>query len=247
MLKIMIIDDEIMSVKTLTVMIETYIDGPHTILGETDFDAALQQVRIFKPDLVLLDVVMPPRTGFDFLAQLQPRNFSVIFTTAYDNYAIQAIKYSALDYLLKPIAAEELKLAFKRYKDSTTALNQSDQYQHLLSNLQTKTPQLFTLAIPTLEKTHYVAPADLVRCESESNYTWFYLVNGDKILSSKTLKAYDTILAHEGFIRVHRSHLVNRKHILRIEKDEVLILKNGDSIPLARNKRSPLKASMKEL
>lgn len=247
MVKIMIVDDEIMSVKTLTVMIEKYIDTPHIIKGETDFDYALELIDSFKPDLLLLDVVMPPRTGFDLLAQIQNRNFSVIFTTAFDNYAIQAIKYSALDYLLKPISAEELKSAFARYTESPAFSGQAEQYNHLLTNLQTKTPQLFTLAIPTLEKTYYVSPADLVRCESESNYTWFYLVNGEKILSSKTLKAYDSLLAEEGFLRVHRSHLVNRKHILRTEKDDLLVLKNGDTIPLARNKRNPFKESMRDL
>ncbi len=247
MLKIMIVDDEIMSVKTLTVMIEKYIDTPHITKGETDFETALGLIDSFKPDLLLLDVVMPPRTGFDFLAQINPRNFSVIFTTAFDNYAIQAIRYSALDYLLKPISAEELKSAFARYFETEASTGQSEQYNHLLTNLQTKAPQLFTLAIPTLDKTYYVSPADLVRCESESNYTWFYLVNGQKILSSKTLKAYDSLLAEEGFVRVHRSHLINRKHILRSEKDDQVVLKNGDIIPLARNKRNPFRESMKEL
>lgn len=247
MLKILIVDDENMSVKTLTMMIEKYIDVPKIIKGETDFEAALALIDSFRPDLLLLDVLMPPRTGFDLLEQSQPHHFNVIFTTAYDHYAIQAIRYSALDYLLKPISAEELKAAFARYDASVKATNQVDQHTHLLSNLKTKSPQLFTLAIPTLEKTFFISPADLIRCESESNYTWFYLVNGQKILSSKTLKSYDALLTDEGFVRVHRSHLVNRKQILRIEKEDLLVLKNGDKIPLARNKRDPFRASMKEL
>ena len=241
----MIVDDEIMASKTLKVMIGKYFDQPYEIRSETDFETALQVIHEYIPDVLLLDVMMPPRTGFDLLALIKNRNFKLIFTTAYDNYAIQAIKYSALDYLLKPISADELKQALEKVIETTVDHNHL-QYNHLLENLQSKSTDNFTIAIPTLEKTFFIHPRDLVRCESESNYTWFYLTNGEKILTSKTLKSYDTILIEQGFIRTHRSHLVNKHHIKRIEKNDVLVLSDETMLPIARGKKESFLEMMKK-
>lgn len=239
MIRILILDDEAMAVKTLTVMIEKYLDIPHQIIGHTDFNLAFQEVENFKPDVLMLDVMMEPKNGFQFLAELPTRPFSLIFTTSYDNYAIQAIRYSAIDYLLKPIAADELKAALNKVisikEHSDTLL-----YQHLIDNLRTQSVSRFTIAIPTLEKTHFVHPDELLRCESDSNYTWFYLVTGEKILASKTLKSYDSVLIEQGFVRTHRSHLVNKKHIKAIGKNDVLILSDGTQLPIARGKKGLL-------
>ncbi len=244
MLKIMIVDDEIMAVKTLKVMIEKYISEEKVISFETNFDKALTQIDAFQPHILLLDVMMPPYTGFDLLSRINHKNFALIFTTAFDNYAIQAIKYSALDYLLKPISAEELKQAFDKYIKINLSTIQV-QYDHLLHNLNQKDAAQFTLAIPTLEKTFFVSLKELIRCESESNYTWFFLTSGDKILASKTLKSFEPILLDQGFIRVHRSHLVNKHFITRIDKADVLILSDGSQLPIARNKKDTVKEEMK--
>jgi two-component system LytT family response regulator len=240
----MIVDDEIMAIKTLRVMIDKYITIEKEIRSETNFEKALDKIRQFSPDVLLLDVMMPPYTGFDLLSNISHRNFNVIFTTAYDNYAIQAIKYSALDYLLKPISAEELKGAFDKLISIKETSNM-EQYDHLLQNLNKKDSSLFTIAIPTLEKTYFISPKSLIRCESESNYTWFYLENGEKILASKTMKSFEHILLDQNFIRVHRSHLVNKNFIVRVEKADNLLLKDGSLIPLARNKKSTFLEKMK--
>lgn len=245
MIKIMIVDDEVMAIKTLKVMIEKYIEVDKTIRSETNFEKAIDTIHEFSPDVLLLDVMMPPHTGFDLLSKIPDRNFNIIFTTAYDNYAIQAIKYSALDYLLKPISAEELKTAFDKLLQLKKAAHY-DQYDHLLNNLHQKDTSLFTLAIPTLEKTYFISPKNLIRCESESNYTWFYLEGGEKILASKTLKSFESILLDQSFVRVHRSHLVNKNFITGVDKADVLILKDGSQIPLARNKKDGFKLAMKK-
>lgn len=244
MLKIMIVDDEIMAIKTLTAMLEKYITADHEIKSETNFEKAVETICQFCPDVLLLDVMMPPYTGFDLLSRIANRNFQVIFTTAYDNYAIQAIKFSALDYLLKPISAEELKTSFEKVVNIKRN-TQNDQYDHLLNNLQQNEVSLFTLAIPTLEKTYFISLKNLTRCESESNYTWFYLESGEKILASKTMKTFESILLDQGFLRVHRSHLINKKFIQRKDKADVLIMKDGSQIPLSRNKKDGFIEAMK--
>lgn len=236
MTKIMIVDDEIMAVKTLTAMVKKYIDDEKEIRGETDFEKAIEVILEFKPDILLLDIMMGTKTGFDLLAQVPNKNFNVVFTTAYDNYAIQAIKHSALDYLLKPISAEELKDAFHKHYEQKNKLIHL-QNEHLLENLNNKKLENFTIAIPTLEKTFFISPKDLIRCESESNYTWFYLHDGSKILASKTMKFYESILIEHNFDRIHKSHLVNKSYIAAKGKGDTLILKNNTVLPLSRGKK----------
>jgi two-component system, LytTR family, response regulator len=242
--KVMIVDDEVMAIKTLTVMLDKYLSESLEVKFTTNFDEAILIIENFAPDILLLDVMMPPMTGFDLLSKLKDKNFNIIFTTAYDNFAIQAIKYSALDYLLKPISADELKEAFYKYFEKQQF--HTAQYDHLIHNLSQESINQFTLAIPTLEQTYFVHPHELVRCESDSNYTFFYLENGSKILASKTLKSYEQILLDHNFIRIHRSHLVNKKYIASIVKTDVLVLKDGTQLPLSRNKKENFNEEMKK-
>jgi two-component system, LytTR family, response regulator len=243
MRKILIVDDEFMAVKTLQAMIKKYLGDEMEIHFAFTIEEAYEIIETVRPELIFLDVIMPPQTGFDLLTKFTSFSFNIIFTTAYDNYAIQAIKYSALDYLLKPIAADELKLAYHKHITYNASLE--DRYNHLMRNLKSNSPKMFTLAIPSLDKTYFIHPHELIRCESESNYTWFYLASGEKILTSKTLKYFDSMLVDNGFIRIHRSHLVNKKYILQIVLSEQLKLSDGCILPIARNRRDAIMAAMK--
>ena len=236
MTKIMIVDDEIMAVKTLTVMVSKYIDGDKEIKGESDYFTAIKTIKTFDPDVLILDVMMTPYSGFDLLAHLDNTDFSIIFATAFDHFAINAIKHSALDYLLKPINAIELKSAFQKHFNQVNKLKHL-QHEHLLENLNHKNKQNFTIAIPTLERTFFIKPDELIRCESESNYTWFYIKDGTKILASKTMKYYESVLLDYDFERVHKSHLVNKKFIIAKGKGDTIILRDETVLPVSRGKK----------
>jgi two-component system, LytTR family, response regulator len=234
-IKVVIIDDEPAAASLLLQMLERYLPVLDNVRIETSFDKALILVQNFKPDLVFLDVVMPPKTGFELLARLQERKFEVIFTTAYNEYAIQAIRFSALDYLLKPISPEELQAAVLRFNEKKkTKADSTLLYENLLQNLQQKESTSFRLAIPTVEKTWFISPSELIRCESESNYTWFYLTDNRKVLASKTMKEYEEILLQYNFLRIHKSHLVNKKYIDSFLNDGKILLTNKQELPVSR-------------
>ena len=188
----------------------------------------------------MLDIEMPVMNGFDLLNRLTEWDFDVIFTTAYNQYAIQAIRFSALDYLLKPIDIAELQHAIHRHimhteikKTHSTAL-----VSNLMNNLQQKDSSGFKLAISTMEGYHFFLPKEIIRCEGIDNYTRFYLNNGKELLVSRTLKEFDDILSGHSFIRVHKSHLVNKNYVARIDKEGVLWLMNGAAIPVSRRRKN---------
>jgi two-component system, LytTR family, response regulator len=234
-IKAVIIDDEPSAAGLLAQMLERYVPEIDNIRIETSFDHAIILIQNFKPDLVFLDVVMPPKTGFELLARLTEKKFETIFTTAYNEYAIQAIRFSALDYLLKPINAVELQAAFNRYKEKReTALNSDQLYENLLTNLQQKEAADFKLALPTVQKTWLISPKELIRCEGDSNYTWFYLTGDRKILASKTMKEYEEILLQHNFIRIHKSHLVNKQYIDCLLNEGSVMLTNKQELPVSR-------------
>jgi two-component system, LytTR family, response regulator len=245
-IKAVIIDDEPVAASLLQQMLERYVPEINNTRIETSFENAVALIQNFKPDIVFLDVVMPPKTGFELLARLKEKNFDVIFTTAYNEYAIQAIRFSALDYLLKPISADELLAAFKRFKGKKeSALNSTPLYDNLLVNLQQKEPAAFKLALPTVQKTWFISPDELIRCESESNYTWFHLTEDRKILASKTMKEYEEILLEHNFIRIHKSHLVNKKYIDHLATESTIILTNKMELPVSRLRKQAVILSLK--
>ncbi|MES1225373.1 MAG: LytTR family DNA-binding domain-containing protein, partial [Bacteroidota bacterium] len=191
-------------------------------------------IKTFKPDLLFLDIEMPLQSGFDLLAAIPQIDFKVIFTTAYDQYAIRAIRYNALDYLLKPVSAKELGEAitrFQKLKDET-----KDVYEQQLENLFSNKEK--NLAITTYDGVVFLEIDKIIRCEADLNYTKFILTEGKSFLSSKTLKEYEDLLAiHPNFIRVHRSHLVNVDYILKFKNEGLLVLKDESAIPISRRRK----------
>ncbi|MFI5150623.1 MAG: LytR/AlgR family response regulator transcription factor [Bacteroidia bacterium] len=193
-------------------------------------------IQKLKPDVVFLDIQMPDGSGFDLLDILQDIHFHIIFTTASDAHAIRAFRFSALDYLLKPVDTDELKAAVKKL----SALS-PDNRQHLslLKESLNGTRKQEKLALHSQDKIHVVNIADILRCESNVNYTEFHFNGGKKMLVTRTLKDFEELLSDQGFYRVHHSHLVNTRFIKEFIKTDggYIIMNDGTNIPVSSRKR----------
>lgn len=235
MTKALIIDDEVRATDALRLMIEKFVPQIERVEVCNDARNAATIIHNLKPDLVFLDIRMPHLSGFDVLNKLPSRNFRIIFTTAYDEYAIQAIRFSAFDYLLKPIDAEDLINCVKRF----FAVNEVSFQEELLGNvmLNLQSPGQFRLALPTREGIHYIFPNELARCEALGNYTRFFTTDGKQLLISKTLADYDEILSPYGFIRTHKSHLVNIHFISYVDHEGYVVLKDSTRVEIARRRK----------
>jgi two-component system LytT family response regulator len=188
---------------------------------------------------VFLDVEMPHKNGFDFLVELKNPGFDVIFTTAYNQYAIQAIRFSALDYLLKPVDPDELKAAVQRHLEKQVSEQQKRElYRNLVENIEKKEVKEFRIAVPSAEGVYFFEIEDILRLEADRSYTHIHLVNKKPFIASRTLKHFEEMLEDFRFIRTHKSHLVNPRHIARISNDnEFVLLKDGTKVEISRRKK----------
>ncbi len=249
-LKTIIVEDEARGRNALKAMLNHISDVK--LIGEaSNVDEGIALIENGDPDLVLLDIEMPFKNGFDLLAAIPNRKFDVIFTTAYDSYAIRAFKFSAIDYLLKPIDPEELKCAIEK----TATKRQNDIHQpqlqinNLLENLKSMNKQNFKLSLPTFEGSLFIPIDDIIRCESDANYTRFHIRNETKpIMVSKTLKDYDELLTDYGFCRVHHSHLINLKFIKKYIKGEggIVVMLDGSEVEVSRRKKEVFQKSLEK-
>ena len=237
MKKILIIDDENKTkdfIKKLLISFghkfEIYTDGSNVETG-------IQAINKIKPDLVFLDIQMPDGNGFDVLKGVKEKDFEIIFITAYQEYAIQAINFSALAYILKPIDVEELELAVDKALDKLNKKNNEVQFNALENNADRNKKK--KLVLKTQESVYVLELKDIVRCEADKNYTSFFLNSGKRILVSKTLKEYDLLLSGHSFFRVQQSHLVNLDFIDRYDKVDggAVIMKDSSSVPLSPAKK----------
>jgi two-component system LytT family response regulator len=243
LIKILIVDDEPAAGNILKLLIEKYVPGTKEIQYFNNPTEALQILSDYKPTLVMLDIEMPHLNGFDFLNLASETSFDVIFTTAFDKYAIKAIRFSALDYLLKPIDALELQNAINRHIVKRTAFNNEQQSQlvnNLLHNLKHKDPSTFKLAVSVKEGVFLYQLDEIVCLEGQNNYTKFYFTNKKNILVAKTLKEYEDILSDHNFLRVHKSFLVNRGYIKKLDSESTLWLINDITVPVSRRKKNEL-------
>jgi len=241
MITAIIIDDEVDSIETLMWKLENYCPEVEILETFNDPVAGLGYLKNHTVDLLFLDIQMPKLNGFDILQAFNPLPFDVIFTTAHDDFGIQAIKFSALDYLLKPVQVHELQEALKKYIQhrSEKVLSQ-DQIALLFQNLENEqTGKPCMIALSTRESIEFVPPDDIVVCASESNYTMIHFQNGRKKLVSKTLKEFDVMLSKYNFFRSHHSYLVNLslvKEYVRVDGGYI-IMRNDMQIPISRGKR----------
>lgn len=243
MIKILIIDDEQSAIRILKVLIEKHISVEKEIAVSTDPVEALELMHTFRPTLVMLDIEMPGMNGFDFMNRASESDFDVIFTTAYDQYAIKAIRFSALDYLLKPVDIVELKNAINRHIvkiQSVKTDSQQPLVNNLIYNLRQPGPQHFKLALSTSEGMFMYDTDEIILLEGSSNYTKFYFTNSRTQVVSKTLKEYEEILAEHRFLRVHKSYLVNKLQVIKADREGVLELSNGMFIPVSRRRKTEI-------
>ncbi len=245
--KAIIIDDELRARTTLSQMLNMYCPTIE-ITGQADSVlSGLTLIKQINPDIVFLDIKMPDGTGFDLLNRLEKINFALIFLTAFDEYAVKAFKFSAVDYLLKPIDPDELSAAVDRAID--TLKNKTNQLAPLIENLKTIRRESKKIVLKTAESIYLVSIADIIRCESTGNYTRFFLTDKKAILVSRTLKDYDELLTEYGFYRVHQSHLVNLSHINRLDKADggVIIMNDGQQVPISTRKKDALIKAINDL
>jgi len=209
------------------------------ILGEAaDVRSAYELIQQKRPDLVLLDINLPDGTGFDLLKKFDSIDFKVIFITAHEEYAVRAFRFSAFDYILKPFAASNLIEAVAKAGETIKGEKTEEKFKAFLANLE----KINKIVLRTSESIHIINLANIVRCESDINYTTFFLSGGEKLLVSKTLKEYDELLGPSGFFRTHQSHLVNLDHILRYDKAEGghLIMDDESWVPVSSRKKEQL-------
>jgi len=216
MIKAIIIDDEQDARDGLQLMVEKFCPGVSVIaLCETP-EIGIAKIQELQPDLIFLDIQMPQLSGFDLLEKIEIINFEVIFVTAFDKYAIKAIKFSALDYLLKPVEVDDLVSAVQRVKERQR--NKTSHFKSLLSNIKQNSQKLERLAIPSDNEIILQQITDIIYCEADSNYTILHLVDDKKITVSKTLKEFEIILPKSDFCRIHHATLVNLNHITKYVK-----------------------------
>ncbi len=213
MIKAVIVEDEKHSRELLEELVKEYCEGV-TVAGSAGSVAeALAMIEEIKPGLVFLDIELPDGDGFQILEKLDQPKFDLIFTTAYDQYAMRAFKFSATDYLLKPVDIEELQNAVQRVvekqKEGDGGGGQAEQLQALLRNIRQVGTPFKRIVLPTTNGFTVVNPEDIIRCESDRNYTFIFLKDGRRILVSRTIKEYDEMLADFNFFRIHQSHLIN--------------------------------------
>ena len=239
MIKAIIIDDERHSIETLKWKIEQFCDGVKVIAEFEQPKKGLDYLRNNKIDLLFLDIEMPMLNGFELLSQLKTIPFDVVFTTAYDEFGIKAIKFSALDYLLKPVQPQELQRAVEKHQNKPQPSISSEQLQVLFSSINNNSKTPIKIALATKEKIEFVLPEDILACESDSNYTMVFLVNGTKRLISRTLKDFEEMLSGHHFFRPHHSHLVNIKHIKEYVRTEggYLLMSNDRMVPVSRSRK----------
>jgi two-component system LytT family response regulator len=217
------------------------------VVGEADsVSTGVDIIKKTNPNIVFLDIELEDGTGFDILGKFDKINFKVIFITGLDSYGIKAIKFSALDYLLKPVDTDDLIQAIKKYKDSDIHQDMKVNVDYLLENIRGIKPRFKRIALNSSDKVIMVNIDDIIRCESQSNYTLFYLNNGEKILVTKSLKEYDNLLEEYSFIRVHHSHLINLNYLKEFIKSDggYAVMADKSTVPVSVRKRENL---MKEL
>ncbi|MGN8058659.1 LytR/AlgR family response regulator transcription factor [Pedobacter sp. 22163] len=248
-MKAILIDDEISNLQNLRTLLEKHCPQVTIMATAQNINDAVNIIEKYSPDLVFLDIQMGKQTGFDVLKLLPTRNFEVIFVTAYDQYGIQAVKFAALDYLLKPVDIEELIKAVNKAEHKLATQIQNLQLDFLLQQLKKPETNVSKIALQMQSEIRYVALSEIIRCEADNTYTRFFLSSNEKILVSKSLKEYADLLRPSGFLRTHQSHLVNPKYVKSWLKEDggILLLSSGEKIPVSKPNKDSVKQALQQL
>ncbi|HET7118486.1 MAG TPA: LytTR family DNA-binding domain-containing protein [Hanamia sp.] len=239
MIKAIIIDDEAHCIRLLKSLLAEYGRDRIELLGSFQtVEQGITAIYNLHPDLIFLDVQMNGQTGFDLLKQIKEINFEVIFTTAYEKYAVQAFKFSAIDYLLKPIDSDDLINALDKVFQKTSKNEISLKLEALFHNLKNiNGPK--KISVPTLDGLVFLEIMDIIRIQSHSNYTTIYLKDHQKLTVAKTLKEYENLLSDYNFYRVHNSHLINVAHIKKYNKGKggIILMSDQSEIEVSSRKK----------
>ncbi len=241
----LIVDDEKNGRENLSGLISKYCPQLKIVAEAASVAEAIQKIGEFQPRIIFLDIEMPNGNGFKLLEHFKTFPFEVIFVTAYDNYAIKAIRFSASDYILKPINLNELISAVEKVCTHISLQTENERIRQLYQN--TINPANARIGIPVSDRIEFVEVKTIIRCQGESNYTHLYFTEKKPLLVAKSLVEFEELLADHGFIRVHKSHLVNMNHVISISKNDggTLILSNGDSILISRRRKDFVAESLK--
>lgn len=241
MIKCVIVEDELKSRQVLVALLNRYC--PDVMVCDEAFNVEMGKEAIKKnnPDLVFLDIEMPDGSGFRLLKSFETINFEIIFTTAFEQFAIQAIRSSAIDYLLKPIVPEELVAAVEKVRQAKEHRFNQRNLENIISEIDPEAFQRKKITLNTAEKIHIVEYDKIIRCESDNYYTLFYFNDNTTLLISKTLKEVEKMLQEGNFVRPHKSHLINISYIQNYNRDDTsLTLTDGSKIPVSRRKRESI-------
>lgn len=242
-MRVVIIDDEANSRDSIKRILQISCPSVELIGEAESVESGYECIVKNQPDVAILDIKMPDGTGFDLLNKFTTVDFKVIFVTAFEEYAIKAFKFNAIDYVTKPVDSYELKQAIDRTEESLNGASINDAVKLLLesvdkvshSNLHKK------IVLRTLNTIHVIEIGRIVRCESDRNYTVFHIIGEDKILVSRSMKEYDELLEEHGFFRIHNSHLINLNFVRKFFRDELIVsLSDNTSVPVSYRKRDEL-------
>ncbi|ASK31697.1 DNA-binding response regulator [Chryseobacterium sp. T16E-39] len=252
MISAVIIDDDANLREGMKAMLGLY--APEImVLGEAEsVESGIKLIENIKPEIIFLDILMNDGTGFDILEQLNQKHeptSNIIFITAHEKFAIKAFRFSALDFLLKPVDPDELKNVIVKIKNLQ---NKNNNYKHIelfLDNISKKTESFKKIALSTSEGIHLFDIKDIIRCESEDNYTKFYVKNHKTVIISKTLKEYEDLLRDHGFERIHQSHLINLNELKSyIKKDGgFVVMSDSSQLPVSQRKKERLQELINKL
>lgn len=241
MIRAIIVDDEQHCIIRLSEMLTNYCPRQIELVATCDnADDAIAAIKSLKPDLLFLDVELQETTGMDLLRQFPQIDFEVIFTTAYEKYAIQAFKFNAIDYLLKPIDADELTMAVGKFDKILDQRGLNNKLEVLLQNFYNKTSsQTKKITVPSGNELLFLEVNQITRCEADVNYTTIYLKDKRKIMVAKTLKDFDDLLTEYGFFRIHNSHLININYIHSYQKGKggYVVLTDGTNLEVSTRRK----------
>jgi two-component system LytT family response regulator len=239
MIRTVVIEDEERSRLLLLELLHEHCRQINVVAGADSVKAGLETIIEQKPQLVFLDIELQSETSFEILEKLPEINFELIFTTAFDHYALKAIKFCAIDYLLKPIDLNELQVAIAKVEKRLNREYLNKNLEALLDNIKSTSQNNHKIALPTLEGLLFVRVSDIIYCESEGPYTKFFLKQPGKIVTSKHLKEYEDLLSEYNFFRIHKSYLVNLQEIQKYLRGEggQLIMSNGAALNVSKQRK----------
>ncbi len=249
MIRVVIVEDEKHSRETLKNLLTEFCTDVEIAGMAGSVEEARAVITETRPDLIFLDIELQTGTGFDVLNSLSDLHFEVVFTTAFEHYAIKAIKFSSLDYLLKPIDITELQQAVEKAKGKMNDAHKREKLEVLLENVKARPDGERKICLATQESIEFINIKEILYCEASGSYTQFYLKGGAKLLVSKNLKEYENMLTEHGFMRVHNSFLINLREVKSLVKSEggYILMNNNSQISISPKKRDEFMEKMAAL